>query len=355
MDSRERVIAAAQRRRPDRPATSLRLTPEADEALRTHLGVSSTQAVLDELDIDLRMVPLPFIGPEEKSTPNIGGEGIDFWGVGYRRIDTPTNTYYEFDHHPLADARTVADVEHFDWPSLDWWDYDAVPGLIDQIHATGHRAIMFFVGGAFETPWYLRGLEQFLVDLHEQPEIVEAICRHVERYYRERGLRVLEKVGDRIDVIGTGGDIGEQHRMLIDPDIWRRQIKPFSGNLIGTFKRMGYYTFYHSDGAIVPVIDDLIEVGLDILDPVQVSADGMEAASLYARFGDRLAFHGAIDEVHVLPRLSADAVATETVRMIDLLGARGGYIVSATHAVQGDTSPENVVAMINAARAYRWA
>lgn len=355
MNSRERVVAAARRRRPDRPATALRMTPEADEALRAHLGVASTQAVLDALDIDLRMVPLPYIGPAEKSTPNIGGEGFDFWGVGYRRIDTPTNTYYEFDHHPLADAETVADVEHFDWPSLDWWDYDAVPGLIDAIHETDRRAIMFFVGGAFETPWYLRGLEQFLIDLHENPEIVTAICSRVEAYYRERGLRAVDKAGDRIDLIATGGDIGEQHRMLIDPDVWRRQIKPFSGNLIATFKRMGYHTFYHSDGSIVPVIDDLIEVGLDILEPVQVSADGMDPADLYARFGDRITFHGAIDEQQVLPRLSADAVADETVRMIDLLGGRGGYIVAATHAIQGDTPPENVVAMIDAARGYRWA
>ncbi len=354
MNSRERVLAASERRRPDRPATSLRLTPEAADKLMTHLGVYTTQQALDALDADLRTVPLPFIGPAEKSTPCLGGEGFDFWGIGYCEVQTPTNTYYEFDYHPLAEAKTVDDIDHYDWPSLDWWNYDALPDLIDQINVSEPRAIMVFIGGAFETPWYLRGYEQFLVDLHEQPDMAEAICRHVERYYRERGLRIHDKAAGKIDLVCTGGDIGEQHRMLINPNIWRRRIKSYTGNLINCFRRLGYKNYYHSDGSIVPVIDDLIEVGLDILDPIQVSADGMEPELLYARFGDRLTFHGAIDVQQFLPRASREEVEAETVRMIDQLGGRGGYIVSPSHAVQGDTPPENVVAIFDAAQRYRW-
>ena len=134
---------------------------------------------------------------------------------------------------------------------------------------------MFFAGGAFETPWYLRGLEQFLIDLRQQPEIAEAICRHVEEYYRLRALRVLEVAGDRIDLIGTGGDIGTQRGMMLNPALWRRHIKPYTGRLIRTFKSLGYTTFYHSCGSLVPVIPDLIEVGLDLLDPIQPQAAGM--------------------------------------------------------------------------------
>ena len=324
--------------------------------MRLHLELPASDDlvndVLDELDVDLRWISVPFVGPEERATPPLFGEGTDFWGVGSVRVETPTNVYYEFSHHPLAEAESVADVEAHKWPSLDWWDYSAVPEAIQRANSKGRRAIMFFAGGVFETPWYLCGLEKFLVDLHTRPEIPEAICRHVEEYYLQRALHVIEAAGGDVDIVGSGGDIGTQRGMMLSPEIWRRGIKPFTGRLISTFKQMGLKTFYHSCGAIVPVIDDLIEVGLDLLDPIQVCAEGMSPENLYPRFGDRLSFHGGIDEQELLPHATADEVYDETKRMIDILGQRGGYVVSASHMVQGDTPPENIVAMIQAAKDY---
>jgi uroporphyrinogen decarboxylase len=196
-------------------------------------------------------------------------------------------------------------------------------------------------------------MEQFLMDLYEQPEIVQAICSRVEEYFRQRALRVLETVGDRITVIGSGGDIGTQRGMMLAPKVWREQIKPYTGSLISTFKKMGYCTLYHSDGAITPVVDDFIEVGLDILDPIQVGASGMTPEEIYPKFGDRLSFHGAIDEVDLLPHATPQQVYEATRRTIDVLGRNNGYIVSPTHQVQGDTPPENIVAIYKAAREFR--
>ena len=359
MDSRQRILAACQPRRCDRPATSLTFTSEALELMRLYLGMSKDSDnlhndVLDELDTDLRWVGPPFIGPEERSTPTLHGEGTDFWGIGYTKVETTTNTYFEMTHHPLAEAKTVADIESHDWPSLDWWDYSAIPDLIERTNCAGRRAIAYHAGGCFETPWYMRGLEQFLIDLVTQPEIPAAVCRHVEEFYRERALRVVEASGGKIDIINSGGDIGEQQRMLLSPNLWRERIKPFTAGLITPFKKMGLHTFYHSDGSIVPVIDDLIKMGLDILDPIQVGAVGMRPEEIFPRFGDRLSFHGAIDEQHLLPCGTASEVYEETVRTIDILGQRGGYIVSATHAVQADTPAKNVAAMVKAAQDYRW-
>ena len=353
MDSRERVMAAVRRQPADRPPTSLRLTSEALERLETHLEVKSLNAVMDRLDVDLRWLPLPFIGPKERSVPPLFGEGTDFWGCHYCKVSNQYNTYYEFDYHPLAGAKTVDDVDRHDWPKLDWWNYSTLPRLIDEINREKPRAILFFAGGCFETPWYLRGMEQFLVDLYESPEIVDAICSHVKDYYLQRALRVIDAVGDRITVIGTGGDIGTQRGMMIDPEIWRERIKPYTGGLISTFKEMGFATFYHSDGSIVPVIDDFIEVGLDLLDPIQVGAAGMKPEELFPLFGDRLSFHGAIDEVDLLPRATAQQVYDETTRTIDILGKNNGYIVSPTHQVQGDTAPESIAAIFEAAHNYR--
>lgn len=358
MNSQQRVLAAAERRRPDRPATSARFTSEALELMRAHLGVPASDNtlndVLDVLDSDIRWVAAPFIGPEERSTGTLAGVGTDFWGVGHSKISNPSNTYYEFSYHPLAEADCVADIENYDWPELDWWDYDALPDQIARANATDRRAILLFAGGCFETPWYLRGLEQFLIDLHTQPEIAEAICRRVFDYYMARTMRALDVVGDRVDMILSGGDIGEQQRMLIDPEVWRQRIKPFTGPLISTFKQRGYMTIYHTDGSVLPVIDDFIELGLDFLDPVQVSARGMRPDQLHARFGDRLSFHGGIDEQELLPVATADEVYDVTTRTIDVLGHRGGYVASPTHCVQGDTPPENVVAIFDAAKDYRW-
>lgn len=354
MNSKERVRAAARREKTDRPPTSLRCTAEAWESIRRHLGVGTNDDVLDALDIDVRWIGLPFIGPAERSAAPLFSEGTDFWGCHTRKVVNPFNTYFEFDFHPLANAECVRDVENHDWPCLDWWDYDAVCAQLQVANRAEPRSCLFFAGGAFETPWYLRGMEQFLMDLYARPDIVESICSHVERYYRERALRVIEATGDGIDIIGSGGDVGGQQGMMLAPEVWREQIKPFTGRLISTFKKLGFITFYHSCGSIVPIIDDLIEVGLDILDPIQVNAAGMEPEALGPAFAERLTFHGAIDEVALLPHATPKKVYEETQRVIGILGRRGGYIVSPSHQVQGDTPPENIVALFEAARDFRW-
>lgn len=353
MNSQERVLAAIRRQPADRTPTSLRLTAEALALLERHLGVTSLNGVLDALDIDVRWLRLPFIGPKDRSATPLLSAGTDFWGCRFCRVSNAYNTYYEFEHHPLATAQSVADVEAHDWPSLDWWDYSALPAAIDAINRVQPRAILFFAGGAFETPWYIRGMEQFLMDLYESPEIAAAICARVETYYRERAERVLDAVGDRLTIIGSGGDIGTQRSMMLDPALWRTHIKPYTGRLISTFKQRGFATLYHSDGAITPVIDDFIALGLDLLDPIQVGAAGMTPEELFPRFGDRLSFHGAIDEVELLPRATPREVYEATLRTIAVLGRNHGYIVSPTHQVQGDTPPENVVAVFQAAHDYR--
>lgn len=354
MNSKERVLAAVRRERPDRPATSLRCTAEAWDSLKKYLGVETNDDVLDALDIDLRWVGVPFSGPKERSAIPLGSEGTDFWGCHIRKVQNEFNTYFEFDRHPLAGARSVQDIARHDWPSVDWWDYSALPAAIQSANRKEPRAIMYFAGGAFETPWYMRGMEAFLVDLYENPDIAAAICARVTEYYLQRAARAIDAARGQIDMIGSGGDIGTQRGMMVNPDVWRERIKPYSGKLIATFKKQGFATFYHSCGSLVPVIDDLIEVGLDVLDPIQVGAAGMKPEELFPAFGDRLSFHGAIDEVELLPHGTPKQVYDETTRIIAILGQKGGFIVSPSHQVQGDTPPENIVAIYDAVRDYRW-
>lgn len=357
MNSRERVLATTERRRPDRPATSLRCTPEIWQALRTHFGVKTNNDVLDQLDIDWRgiyVTALPFLGPAERSAIPLGSEGTDYWGCHIRKAENQFNTYFEFFDPPLAHCKTVADVEAHDWPSLEWWDYGAINRLIEEATQKDRRAVMFFAGGTFETPWYMRGFEQFLTDLVMNPEIADAICRHVGEYGRQVALRILDVARGKIDIIGSGGDVGGQGGMIISPALWRKRIKPHSARLITPFKEMGLKTFYHSCGSIVPIIDDFVEVGLDILEPIQVGAAGMKPEEIGPAFADRISFNGAIDTVELLPHATPAQVYAETTRIIDILGRRGGLIVSPSHQVQGDTPVENVIAVFEAAHRYRW-
>lgn len=354
MTSKERVQAASRREKCDRPPTSLRCTPESWATLREYLKVETNDDVMDVLDIDMRWVGLPFIGPKEKSAIPLFEEGTDFWGCHTKKSVNNFNTYYDFDYHPLQNAQNVKDVEDHDWPSLDWWDYNALVPAIEKINRKEPRACILFAGGAFETPWYIRGMENFLMDLYINPDIVDTICSRVESYYRQRALNALKTAKGGIDIIGSGGDVGTQQSMMISPEIWRERIKPYTGSLISTFKNAGLMTFYHSCGSLVPIIDDLIESGLDFLDPIQVTAAGMRPEELFPVFGDRLSFHGAIDEVELLPHATAQEVYDETTRIISILGAKGGYIVSPSHQVQGDTPPENVVAIFEAVKDYRY-
>lgn len=353
MTGKERIRACAERRTTDRCPTSLRCTPEAQEALCRATGTSSKQELYDHLGIDLRWVFVPFKGPKERSLTPLGGEGYDYLGCYNSAVSNDFNTYYEITYHPLGKAQSVKEIEDYDWPDPDWWDYSAVPAIIEAEKQNDDTAILYFAGGAFETPWYMRGMEQFLIDIYDRPDIAEAISNRVAEFYLERARRVIEAADGRIDVIGSGGDIGGQHTMMLSPDAWRRHIKPYTAKLITTFKQMGLKTFYHSDGAIAPVIDDFIEVGLDILDPIQVGAAGMTPEELFPRFGDRISFHGAIDEVELLPHASPDEVYRETRRIMEILGQNHGYIVSPTHQVQGDTTPENIMAIYRAAHEHR--
>lgn len=354
MTSRERVLKALKREKADRPACSLRCTGEVWEALQQHFGVDSEIDVLDKLDTDMRWVSVPFIGPKERSTETLHGEGTDMWGNIMKAYKNEYNTYYEIVGHPLANCKSADEVYAYDWPSLDWWDYSKIKQTVKANKKKDDRAIMYFAGGAFETPWYMRGMEQFFVDLYENPEIVTAICSKVREYYFNRALRVLDAADGEIDIIGSGGDIGGQEHLMLSPALWRELIKPHSAGLITPFKKMGLGTFYHSCGSVDAVVDDFIEVGLDLLDPIQVTAGGMQPENLFAKFGDRIGFHGAIDEVELLPHATPKQVYDETTRIISILGGNGGYVVSPSHAVQGDTSVENIIAIFDAVRDYKY-
>ena len=303
------------------------------------------------LGCDIRYVSGRFAGPSDMmGAPGAEAQGKDYWGVVWTAMANEFGTYNEITHYPLAHASTVKEIEEYSWPSIDWFDYSHLSEEIDRINRDERYCTLFFVGGCFESPWYMRGMSRFLMDLVECPDIAEAICARVTGFYKQRALRAIEESKGKLDMVYSGGDIGTQRGMMLSPDLWRRHIKPYSTQLIKTFKDMGIMTMYHSCGSIVPVIDDFIEMGLDILDPIQPRAAGMDPVVLKERFGDRLTFHGGIDEQHLLPHGTAEEVRKEVVRLMEVLGGDGAYIVCPAHAFQPDTPPDNVMAIYDTAR-----
>ena len=350
MSGYERVLKAVRHERSDRLPIDYSATPEAHAQLKKHLGIEDDEALRKRLGCDIRLVGGRFVGPDDMVGAAGGdAQGKDFLGVVWKPLKNEFATYYEMAFHPLANVTTVKEVEAYPWPSVDWFDYSTLSDDIDRLNHDDRNCICFFVGGSFETPWYMRGMSRFLMDLVECPDIAEAISARATEFYKQRALRAIEAAKGKIDMVYSGGDIGTQRGMMLAPDLWRTRIKPYSSQLIRTFKDMGIMTMYHSCGSIVPVIDDLIEMGLDILDPIQPLAEGMDPVSLKKRFGDRLVFHGGIDEQHLLPHGTAEDVRAEVLRLMAELGGDGAYIVCPAHAIQPDTPPENVMAIYDAA------
>ncbi len=281
MQPYDRIMSAINHRVVDRLPIDYVATPEAHANFKKYLSIDDDELLLQRLGVDIRRVGPRFVGPKDMTGAGGGGAaGKDFLGVVWKPVKYRYGTYNEIAFHPLGHVTTVKEVEDYSWPSIDWFDFSHLKEEIAGLNRDERYAIMYFAGGAFESPWYMRGMERFLMDLVECPDIAEAICQHVTDFYKKRALRAIEESGGKIDIIGSGGDIGTQRGMMLSPDLWRKHIKPWSKRLIRSFKDMGLKTFYHSCGSIMPVIEDLIEMGLDILDPIQPGAQGMDLFEL---------------------------------------------------------------------------
>jgi uroporphyrinogen decarboxylase len=367
--SRERVLMALNHEEPDRVpvffgtsgATSM-LSP-AYERFKAHLGLQGEPGYLarafqyariDE-EAMLRMGsdgrPLrPGPAPAPLRREISPDEFVDEWGVHWRR--DVGSVYYAAIENPLRHA-TLDDLERYPWPDLG--HPSRFVGLRDEarrIHAAGYAVVATTGISPFEMTALLRGADAWMLDLAGDPEFAQALLGKVSERMAAAGDGVTAAAGDEIDIILAGDDLGTQDAPVISPAMYRRLVKPFHAEMIARIKRnTRAKLFFHSDGAIYPLLGDLVEIGVDILNPVQVSARGMgDTARLKREFGQRLSFCGAIDTQHVLPHGTPDDVRGEVRRRIADLGPGGGYILASVHCIQPDVPVENVLAMFDEAR-----
>lgn len=348
---RERVLLALRHLDSDRVPVDFMATPDAWARLKAHLRIGEDEELLRHLGVDLRHPRQPYVGP---TLPRYSdGSWVDAWGVQRRTVPHNRGMYKEMIRHPLADASDPSELNQYPWPQPEWWDAEALADDIRRLDLQGSYAIALEEfgdpGGVFEIAWYLRGMEKFLTDMMTQPDMAYEIMNHVADFYLASLERVMGAVGDRVDLIWTSDDIAHQHGVLMSIRMWRDLIAPHHERLNRRIHELGARAMYHSCGAVRPFIPELIEAGVDVLDALQFSADGMNPGEIKMSFGNHLCFHGGMDVQSTLPLGSPEEVRAVTHERIAVLGREGGYILAPTHNIQIDTPPENVIAMYSEA------
>jgi len=337
MTPRERVLAAVNHQPVDRvPADLWAEEPVWDRLLRD-LGAESRDKVLDRLNVDLRYVSAVY-------PPDVVTDGVkqNMWGERWMMANTPWGMSWEHVNGALVDAASLDDIKKFPWPSCDDVDYSPIAEQCDR-----YKGYAIVCGNAdiFERPALTRGLENFLCDAAMNPDWVDYIVKVFLDFYIEDFNRYWEASKGRIDIYWALTDLGTQSGLFQSRKFFQRFIGPSIRTLAKLMHSRGVKFMFHSCGAVRELIPDLMELGVDILNPIQPAAVGMAPEGLKRDFGDRLCFHGGIDIQYLLPLESADAVRAEVSRRAKLLGNGGGYILSPSHNLQQDIPTENILAM----------
>lgn len=379
MTSRERVLTAINHEEPDRiplvigvsNATGIKMKPY--QGIKKMTGIEAPDnylyewpelgtAEIDEetmlrLHSDVRGVldlePEAVRRRNRERAPH--SNCIDSWGSGQTEIG-PGDWYPGV--HPMSDASTIEDLESYpDWPDMN------DPSRVAHVSATAKRLAEDDEFAILATPWLLfpferahamQGLDTFLMNMVTERDFAVALLEKIAFYCKQLMGHFLAQLGDNVDIIKIGDDLGTQESLMISPRMYRQILKPVHADFIRFIKdRTSAKVMFHSDGDVAPLIDDFIEIGVDILNPIQTSAGTMsDLPMLKKRFGDNIVFCGGIDSHRILPYGTVSEVRDEVKRVIEALGPGGGCMIGAVHTVMNDVPPENVLAMVDAVEEF---
>ncbi len=344
MKPRERVLKAIEHQEADRIPLDYAGTPETTEKLYRHFGVKDREELIRKLNIDMRMIIPAYIGPELRVFPD--GTWEDEWGSRYKKQHYAIGSYDEVCYYPLAEAKSVEDVEKYNWPKAEWYDYE---GFACECEKYEDYAILAGYAAIYYAYWRMRGMDQALIDIALEPELAKAIIFKITDFSYTYFTEILEISADRITMIHIADDFGTQEGLMISPEMFREFFAPSMTRLIDLVHSYGVKVFFHSCGSVIDIIPDLIEARIDVLDPLQPQAKGMIPRELKRRFGDKLCFHGSMDVQGTLPYGTVEDVKREVKDRIEALGPGGGFILAPCHNIQPDTPVENVIAMYETA------
>lgn len=351
------MSAALEHRQPDRPPIAMHFAPEARQKLTDRLGLGERD-LREWIDGDFASIGPSFPQPASEiryadPTIEVTEEGyfLDIYRVPFRQVQTEFQSYVELaGRPPLRDCQTVEELDAFPWPTADMWDYSDIPA---RLEASKDKTPCAHSRGFFEIAHFMRGMDNFLMDLALNPDLACALMDHIADYLFERTRRILEAGGGRYVICEYNDDIASQRGLMISPGMWREHIKPRVARFCDLIQGFGAKVRYHCCGSLYAIIGELIEIGVEIIHPVQPLATDMDPFKLKAEFGTQLCFHGGIDTQELLPNASADEVRRQVRKMIDVVGTDGGYILAPSHSIQADVPVENVIAMVQEAQRKR--
>ena len=340
MTPRQRWLAVLGRKATDRIPTDYWGTPEATAKLMAELKCADEDALFRRLSVDRpHWIWSELHDPRDRG-PNAG----DVWGVKTRRVEYAggVGAYDEVVDPPLAAMETAEELKKFSWPDPAWWDASAIPAQCEGLDE-------WTVQGGYFSVFYqysnMRGVELSMEDLLANPDFAHEALERLFQIHYALFEKNLKAAGGRVDYVEVTEDLGTQETPLFSMATFREFIKPRMKKMMDLAHHYGAKVMTHSDGAIRAFIPELIEMGTDILNPIQWRCAGMEREGLKRDFGKDLVFHGGVDNQKTLPFGTAEDVRKEVRDNIRILGAGGGYILAPCHNVQVITPVANVVAM----------
>lgn len=363
---KDRINKAIAFQRPDRTPRDFAAVPEIWNNLSDYFGVEDRDKILKYLDVDCRIVSYdsfcqhPGVDSSEvdatasRERSSIGGmwrkiepdgSNRDIWGAHRKGVQYKYGVYDEFASFPLENAHSVEDLKKYAWPQPDWWRFDNLRSFINELNDSAVYNIRYRVGSIFETSWSLYNFENFLLDLAMRPEMPLYVMDRIAEVHIENLRTVLSIAGDLIDIVYFYDDIAQQDGLLISPQMYENFVQPYHQEIIDIAASYGKATMMHCCGAVYPLINKFIDMGLSILNPIQPAAKNMNPERLTEEFGGRIAFHGGIDIQSFLPTATLNQVVEKVKYTSELLGKNGGYIIAGSHHIQADTPVENILAM----------
>lgn len=345
MTPKERVLRNYSFQPIDRFSIDFCACSEVYATLREYYGTQDDLELMRRLHVDFRYPKPEWIGPPLETA---SGLPTDYFGI-------PRSGVGDFGYaveNPLAQVTTIAEVEAYAWPTVDMWDYDKYAE--DCSRFPEYAVLGGMWGWFFEAAAELVGMERWLMMLYDLPEVAHAILGKIVDFMEGCSEIMFQKAGKYVDICFTGDDYGVQNGPMLSMSMFAKFVRPYLQRMYDVGKRWGKPVMHHSCGSVATYIPAFLEMGLDILEPIQVGAAGMAPGELARQYGGRLAFHGSIDTQATLPFGTPEDVRQEVRQRVETFRPYGGFTIAPSQHLLPEIPTENIVAMYEAAYEYAW-
>ena len=350
MNSKQRILNAINHLQTDRIPMSLSTNQWVRQKLNKNYGFKSHAELLNFFHsdiVDLRDCCSPsYIGPGKPVQEVGNGVRENYWGWRTKIMETPHGDEEQFCEFILKDSNSIEEMEKHEWPSPDWFDFT---DFKEKLKDYSHLAVMASGGSVFQHPQYLRSMDVFLLDIMLNPDIASYLMDKFTNFYLAYFDKMFSSAKGLIDIFRVADDLAMQNSLLISPETFYEFVAPRLKKMIDLAHSYDIKFMLHSCGNVTSLIPEFIKIGIDILDPIQVSASNMDLYAIHQKYGDQICLHGGVDTQGFLPNAKPDEVRKKLEEIKHEFADKTGYILSTSHIIEGDIPLENIYAMYDEA------